>query len=480
MGRWHRISLPPGSGSGLIRIATAIIGFAMLGCASPPLHASQKPNFIIIFADDLGYGALACYGSTKNRTPHIDRMAAEGMRFTDFYVTSGVCTPSRSSLMTGCYPRRVGLHVDSANKWVLFPKAKKGLNPDEITISEILEGQGYATACIGKWHLGDQPPFLPTRQGFDYYYGIPYSNDMNRPAIPLPLMRNEEVIEAPAQQATLTQDYTREALAFIENHKGDPFFLYLPHTMVHLPLQASADFKGKSANGRYGDALEEVDWSTGEILKKLHELGIDKNTMVIFSSDNGSNGRGGGSNAPLRGFKGDTDEGSMRVPFVVRWPDRIPAKSVCPELASTIDLLPTIARLAGGTIPGDRVVDGMDIWPLMAGQEGARSPHEAFFYYHTGQLQAVRSGQWKLVLPQAKKKRGWSGEELDTPLRLINLAEDIHEDNDRSELFPEIVAKLSRFVEQARGDLGDMEKGGAGQREAGWVEDPSPLLRKAP
>jgi arylsulfatase A-like enzyme len=406
-------------------------------------------------------------------------MADEGMRFTDFYVTSGVCTPSRSSLMTGCYPRRVGLHVDSKNFWVLFPGAKKGLHPDEITVAEVLKKEGYATACIGKWHLGDQKEFLPTRQGFDYYYGIPYSNDMGGRRIPLPLMKNEEVIQAPADQPTLTQDYTKQALAFIENNKEKPFFLYLPHTMVHLPLQASAKFKNKSANGRYGDAVEEVDWSTGEILKKLKDLGIDNNTMVIFSSDNGSNGRNGGSNDPLRGFKGNTDEGSMRVPCIVRYPGSVPANTICRELASTIDILPTFAKLSGAAVPGDRIVDGKNIWPLMSGRKGAKSPHQAFYYYHTTQLQAVRSGKWKLILPLTQKKRGWSGQEH-APLRLVNLETDIHEDNDLSMQFPEIVKKLMAFADKARRDLGDMKSRGTGQRDAGWVENPTPRLLKKP
>ena len=463
-----------------ITMAGAGVLSTMLGCAVSAAKNSktQKPNFIFIYADDLGYGDLACYGSTKNRTPHIDKMADEGMRFTDFYVTSGVCTPSRSSLMTGCYPRRVNLHVDSNDKWVLFPNAKKGLHPDEITVAEVLKKQGYATAYIGKWHLGDQKEFLPTRQGFDYYYGIPYSNDMNRKAVPLPLMRNEKVIQAPADQQPLTQDYTKEALAFIEDNKEKPFFLYLPHTMVHVPLQASENFKGKSANGRYGDALEEVDFSTGEIIKKLKELGIDDNTMVIFSSDNGTYKGRGASNAPLRGHKGNTDEGSMRVPFVVRYPDGVPVNTVCGELASTIDILPTFAKLAGGKVPGDRIIDGKNIWSLMSGRKGAKSPHEAFYYYHTIQLQAVRSGKWKLILPLAVKKRGWSKKEENVPLKLIDLQTDIHEDNDLSKQFPQVVKKLLALAETARADLGDMQKKGAGQRDAGWVENPTPRLLK--
>lgn len=435
-----------------------------------------KPNFIFIYADDLGYGDLGCYGSEKNKTPNIDRLAEEGMRFTDFYVTSGVCTPSRSSLMTGCYPRRVDMHVDSRGLWVLFPNAKKGLNPEEITVAEVLKKEGYATGCVGKWHLGDQKQFLPTSQGFDYYYGIPYSNDMNRKKIPLPLLRNEEVIEAPVHQPSVTTDYTREAVKFIEENKDKPFFFYLPHTMVHVPLQASEKFKDKTSNGRYGDALAEVDWSTGQIMKKLKDLGIDDKTMVIFSSDNGTYRGRGGSNDPLRGFKGNTDEGSMRVPFVVRYPGKVPEGKVCGELASTLDILPTFAKLSGGGLPVDRVIDGKNIWPLMSGQEGAKSPYEAFYYYHTTQLQAVRSGNWKLILPLEVKKRGWSGSREDVPLKLVNLEEDIHEDHDVSRKHPEVVKRLKALADKARADLGDMDKEGAGQREAGWVEEPTPLL----
>ena len=269
-----------------------------------------KTNFIIIFCDDLGYGDIGCFGSKKHRTPNIDRMAAEGMRFTSFYVTSGVCTPSRSSLMTGCYPRRVNMHESDRNECVLFPVARKGLNPNEITIAEVLKSQGYATACVGKWHLGDQPEFLPTSQGFDYYYGIPYSNDMGgnqRSKNPsLPLLRNTKVIEAPANQNTLTKRYTRQVIKFITENKDRPFFVYLPHTMPHNPVHSSEKFHGKSANDGYGDAVEEIDWSTGEILAALSKLGIDERTLVVFTSDNGAAQRWGGSNLPLSGFKGST------------------------------------------------------------------------------------------------------------------------------------------------------------------------------
>lgn len=357
----------------------------------------------------MGYGDIGCFGSTKHRTPNIDKMAGEGMKFTDFYVTSGVCTPSRSSLLTGCYPKRVDMHQDSKGRCVLFPAGKKGLNPNEITIAELLKQQGYATCCIGKWHLGDQPKFLPTRQGFDCYYGIPYSNDMggSRPEKPpLPLMRNEKVIEAPANQNTLTKRYTAEALKFIKKNKDRPFFIYLPHSMVHNPLHASKTFRGKSANGIYGDAVEEVDFSTGQILDTLKKLNLDKNTLVVFTSDNGASNQFGGSNAPLRGHKGSTWEGGMREPCLMWWPGHIPAGKTCSQMAITMDLLPTFTALAGANLPVDREIDGRNIWPLMS-KSGVKSPHEAFYYYQIDQLQAVRSGKWKLHLPLKQKKKNW-------------------------------------------------------------------------
>jgi arylsulfatase A len=450
--------------------------FAGLFLSSCVIRDTPRPNIILIVADDLGYGDLGSYRSEKHRTPHLDKMAKEGMTFTSFYSTSGVCTPSRSSIMTGCYAQRTSMHVDEKNLWVLFPNAKKGLNPDEETIAELLKDDGYATACIGKWHLGDQPEFLPNNQGFDYYFGIPYSNDMNRKDIPLPLMLNGEVIEAPVNQEPLTKRYTEEAIKFIEENKARPFFIYLPHTMVHLPLQATASFRGRSKGGRYGDAVEELDWSTGEILKKIKQLGLDDNTMVIFTSDNGSYNVRAGSNNPLRGKKGDTDEGSMRVPFIVRYPGKISKGAFCTALTSTMDLLPTFTGLAGAGSPSEKI-DGKDIWGLMKGKE-TESPHQAFFYYHTTQLQAVRSGRWKLVLPQLKKKRGWSSVESKTPSQLFDLNNDIHEDRDVSGQNAEVVLRLLAYANKVKLELGNNGSKGSGQREAGWVEMSKPLLKK--
>ncbi|MDP6524635.1 MAG: sulfatase [Kiritimatiellia bacterium] len=457
-------------------IALCMMAIVIPAFTTAKAQSAGKPNVIIIFIDDMGYGDLGCYGSEKNRTPQIDRMAAEGMRFTDFYVACSVCTPSRAALMTGCYPRRVNLHVDEKNLCVLFPGARKGLNPTEITIAEVLKSQGYATACIGKWHLGDHPDFLPTSQGFDYYYGIPYSNDMHRKPIPLPLVRNEKAIEAPVHQPTITKRYTEEAIRFIRKNKEKPFFVYLPHAMVHLPLHASKDFKGKSANGIYGDATEEIDWSTGEIIKTLKELGIDDNTLVVFTSDNGSTGRHGGSNVPLRGNKGRTDEGGMRVPCIMRYPGRIPANKVCADVSGTIDFLPTIAALSGARIPGDRIIDGKNIWPLMSAAPGAKSPHEAFYYYQMDQLQCVRSGKWKLHLPMDSKKRNWGKPEGKTPVQLFDLEENIAEDKDLSRQHPEVVDRLMKLADKMRQDIGDLDKAGANQRPAGWVEKAQPRL----
>ena len=443
-------------------------------------ETSRPPNFIVVFCDDLGYADIGPFGAQRHATPTLDAMAQEGIRLTDFYSTCSVCTPSRSSLMTGCYPRRVNMHVDERNLCVLFPAARKGLHPDEVTVAEVLHNVGYATACIGKWHLGDHPDFLPTKQGFDHYFGIPYSNDMHRKPVPLPLLRNETVIEAPVQQDTITKRYTDEAVAFIRANKDRPFFLYLPHTAVHLPLFPGKAFHGKSRGGKYGDWVEEIDWSMGRLLETLRSEGIDRQTLVLFTSDNGSYREKAGSNAPLRGRKGRTDEGGMRVPCVARWPGRIPANTRSAAVTSTIDLLPTFAALAGTTAPADRTIDGRDIWPILNGQPGATSPHEAFYYYQMDQLQAVRSGRWKLFVSLESKKRNWGKPEGKTELKLFDLVADIHEDRNVATAHPEVVARLLRLAERARADLGDMERPGTGQRPAGWVDKPSPRLAKKP
>jgi len=448
--------------------------------------ATGPPNFIVILCDNLGYGDVGCFGSKKHRTPHVDRMAAEGLRLTSFYVTSGVCTPSRASLMTGCYPRRVNLHVNEQGGQVLFPVSRKGLHPDEITIAEVLGQRGYATTCIGKWHLGDQPPFLPTRQGFGSYFGIPYSDDMvarkGSGWPPLPLMRDEQVVEAPADRDTLTRRYTEEAVKFIAANRDRPFFLYLPHAMpgsTRHPF-ASERFRGKSANGAYGDAVEEIDWSTGEILACLKKLGIDERTLVLWTSDNGAFHGGGGSNKPLSGWGYTTTEGGMRVPCVVRRPGAIPAGATCDELCTTMDLLPTFARLAAARPPADRIIDGKDIWPLLAGEQGARSPHEAFHYYYMAQLQAVRSGRWKLCLPLEAKWVSFGGKTQPSPAQLYDLDADVGETTNVADEHPHVVERLLALAEKARDDLGDIGREGRDQRPAGFVHDPKPRQEAQP
>ncbi len=461
----------------LIRLALAAL--ILPACAGLGTDERRPPNFILIYVDDMGYGDIGCFGSEKNRTPHLDTLAAEGMRLTDFYVASSVCTPSRAALMTGNYPQRVGLHLDESELCVLFPGGRKGINPSELTLAESLKEVGYATACVGKWHLGDQLEFLPTRHGFDEYYGIPYSNDMvartgpGRP--PLPLMRGEVVIEAPANQDLLTKRYTEESVRFIREHADEPFFLYLPHAMVHLPLHASDEFRGKSANGIYGDAVEEIDASTGALVATLRELGIADDTLIIFTYDNGSTGRNGGSNGQLRGRKGQTWDGGQRVPCVAWWPGKIPASSVCSELTAAFDLFPTFAELADARAPE---MDGRDIGALLRGEEGASSPHEVFYYYQMNQLHAVRSGRWKLHLPLADKRRNWGKSEGEVPLQLFDLVAEISEETDVSGEHPEVVARLTALAEEARRTLGDIDRAGSEQREAGWVD--SPDVRRMP
>ncbi|HET6441832.1 MAG TPA: sulfatase [Phycisphaerae bacterium] len=422
-----------------------LVGGAAAAAAMPAavLRAAgqRPPNFVFLFADDLGYADLGCYGSDKIATPNLDRMAAEGIRFNDFYTGEPVCTPTRAALMTGCYPKRVGLH-----RHVLFPSSKTGLNPSEITVARLLKDQGYATMCIGKWHLGHHPEFLPTRHGFDAYYGIPYSNDMPTPTPDggkgVVLLRDEKVIEHPTDQATLTERYTAEAVKFIKANKDRPFFLYLPHTMPHLPLHVSERFKGKSKGGLYGDVVECIDWSCGEILAAIQQAGIDEQTLVIFTSDNGPHEHPA---PPLRGGKGSTWEGGMRVPFIARWPGKVPAGAACAEQASVMDILPTFAGLAGARAPTDRVIDGKDIWPLVSGRPGARSPHEAFFYYSAyGDLSAVRRGQWKLHI-KAPASRASAKEKEAVPLpALYDLSVDVGEQTNVAADHPDVVEQLTK------------------------------------
>ncbi len=447
----------------------------LFGCAE---KSERPPNFVIIFIDDLGYADIGPFGSTLNRTPHLDRMAAEGMKLTDFYVASSVCTPSRAALMTGCYPQRVDMEHNalpgSGNNLVLFPGDPKGLNPSEITIAEILKEAGYATAIVGKWHLGDQKQWLPTHHGFNSYFGIPYSNDMGvgntrRNYPPLPVIEELDVIEEEPDQGYLTKRYTEKSLEFIEANKDTPFFLYLPHIMVHLPRFASPAFKGKSNNGLYGDIVEELDWSVGQVLDKLCELDIDENTVVLFFSDNGgtrSTDTYKVSNLPLRGGKASMWEGGFRVCSLAWSPGRIPAGSSSSELTTSMDLLPTFAHLSGAKVPDDRIIDGKDISSILKGEPNAKTPHEAFFYRRGNMFYAVRSGDWKLFVQDYTK-----GNNTLPAGSLFNLKEDIGETTDVSKNNPEVVARLNVLAEASRIDLGDgPDKPGSNVRKAAYID----------
>ena len=430
-----------------------------------------SPNIILINCDDLGYGDLGCYGSIRNRTPHIDRLAQEGMRFTDFYMASPVCSPSRAAMMTGCYPPRIGFG-SFHGEVVLFPGYNIGLSEEEVTVASQLKEAGYATKIIGKWHCGDQPEFLPTRHGFDEYFGIPYSNDMGRQSDrpdnpPLPVVRNETVVQQQPDQRGITERYAEEAVNFIDRHANEPFFLYLAHMYVHVPLFVPKQFLESSENGAYGGAVECIDWSVGTILDRLKELGIDENTLIIFTSDNGSRAQGeGGSNDPCRGTKQETWEGGQRVPCIMRWPDRIEAGATCNAVVSSMDFFPTFSVLANTPIPGDRKIDGYDISPLMFNMK-ATAPNDTFFYYRQNSLEAVRVGDWKLHF----RKQGHVIQEL------YNLREDIGESRNRYEEVPEVVASLETKAAAIREDLGDEALGivGKGTRHIGRIENGKPL-----
>lgn len=443
-----------------LSFSTLMVSFTL---AYAQQATEKSPNFIVIFTDDQGYGDLGTYGNPTIKTPNIDRMATEGQKWTNFYVAANVCTPSRAGLLTGRLPIRSGMQGDSANR-VLFPNSKGGLPASEVTIAKLLKQSGYQTAIIGKWHLGSLPQYLPTRHGFDYYYGIPYSNDMDRvDSIPyvkaitqpknayfqVPLMRNEEIVERPAVQNTLTERYTAEAINYIKSNKEKPFFLYLAHSMPHVPLFPNAKFKGKSARGIYGDVIEEIDWSVGEIINTLKESGLDKNTYVIFITDNGPwkmFRELGGSSGPLYGAKGNSYEGGVRVPAIFWAPGHVKPQQVT-EIGSALDILPTLAKLAHAELPSDRIYDGYNLSEVLQGN-AERSPRKEMFYYHASKLVAIRKGTYKLNL--------YSNSEIGYPdvlkkldkAQLFNLNEDIMERYDIADQYPDIVKQLKALAEE--------------------------------
>lgn len=454
------------------RMAAALVALLLIdartGSASernPP----QPPNIIVIFADDLGYGDLRCYGHPSIRTPNLDRMASEGLRFTQFYSAAEVCTPSRAGLLTGRLPIRSGMC--SSKRRVLFPDSGGGLPEAELTIAEALKQAGYDTACVGKWHLGHLPQFLPTNHGFDRYFGIPYSNDMDRVADApkgrqaflspkseywnVPLMRNGEVVERPTDQTTLTKRYTEEAITFVSDYVArrdrKPFFLYFAHSMPHIPLFRSSDFEDVSRRGLYGDVIEEIDWSVGEVLNALRETGLDKETLVWFTSDNGpwlTHGLQGGSAGLLRDGKGSTFEGGMREPGIAWWPGTIEPRDTM-ELGSTLDILPTACALAGVALPDDRAYDGYDLSPLLI--DGKESPRKEMLYYRGDELYAVRFGPWKAHFIT---QTGYGGrpQKHDPPL-LHNVEVDPSETTDVASEHPEVLTEIAAVVEKHRSDV---------------------------
>jgi arylsulfatase A len=435
--------------------------------------AADKPNFVVINIDDMGYADIEPFGSKLNRTPNLTRMAAEGRKLTSFYAAP-VCSPSRAALMTGCYAKRA-LPIPH----VLFPGNDIGLNPQEITVAELLKAAGYTTGMVGKWHLGDQPEFLPRRQGFDSFFGLPYSNDMgpaadgvksdlgaplpknprgNQP--PLVFLRDDTVVQRvlAKDQTTLVTRYTDEAISFLQKNKERPFFLYLPHNAIHFPLYPGKAFHGKSKNGLIGDWIEEVDWSVGRVLDTLRELKLDSKTLVIFTTDNGGTGRS--MNTPFRGNKGSTWEGGMRVPTIAWWPGKIPAGTETDAITGMMDILPTLVKLGGGQLPTDRKLDGGDIWPLLADDAGAKSPHEAFYYYRGLKLEAVRVGEWKLHLANGA---------------LFNLQTDAGESKDVAAANAEVVNRLRAVADLMKDDLG-LEGIGPGCRPLGKVAMAKPIM----
>lgn len=483
----------------LSHLCAAAVLSALLVSGKRIVPLEEKPNIVIIFCDDLGYGDIGSFGATEYQTPYLDQLAMQGMRFTQFYVAEAVCSASRAALLTGCYPNRIGiLHA-------LMPNAKNGISQEEKTMAELLKEKNYSTAIFGKWHLGSQQKFLPLQHGFDEYTGLPYSNDMwpvgydglpltdtanwrRKEFPPLPLIEGNEttrIIRTLDDQAELTGLYTQKAVDFINRKKNQPFFLYLAHSMPHVPLAASSRFKGKSNMGLFGDVIMEIDWSVGEIMKALKKNGIEKNTIIIFTSDNGpwlNFGNHAGNTGGLREGKGASYEGGMKVPFIIRWPTQIKAGTICNKMASTIDLLPTFAAITDGKLP-EHKIDGLNILSLFRGEAKADPRQEFYYYYGSNQLEGVRQGNWKLVLPHkgrsyvgfAPGKDGYPGsvnENAESGLALYDLRRDPGERYDVKDTYPEIVASLQKLADKAREDLGDAIKGVKGKnvRKPGYTD----------
>lgn len=456
---------------------------------APPADAAERsPNFVIVFIDDMGYADIGSFGAQGYQTPHLDQMAREGRIFTDFYVTQAVCSASRAGLLTGCYNVRVGI------QGALAHRSDIGLHADEMTLADLVKQKGYATAIYGKWHLGHHPKFLPTEHGFDEFFGIPYSNDMwpyhptaKKGFPPLPLFDDTQIVNTNVtgqDQEQFTTWFTERAVQFIEQNKDQPFLIYLPHPMVHVPLYVSDKFRGKSEQGLFGDVVMELDWSMGQIIQSLREHQLDKDTMVIFTSDNGpwlSYGDHAGSALPLREGKGTMFDGGCRVPTVMWWPGTIPADTVCRQPAMTIDLLPTIAQLIDAPLP-DHMIDGKDIWPLIVGDPEATSPHEAYYFYYAAELQAIRMGRWKLHFPHSYRtlagRPGGTGgiptnyEQAKIGLSLFDLDNDIGETTCVADQHPEIVARMKELGDKMRAELGDSatKRKGSGNRPPGRLE----------
>ena len=466
----------------------SVLLLALSNQVLPAAQTSNQPNIVLILIDDMGYGDVGPFGSTLNRTPRIDEMAKEGMKLTSCYAAV-ICSCSRAQVMTGCYGQRVSIVAACP------PAFPSGLSPSEHTVADDLKAQGYATMCVGKWHLGDQPEFLPLHHGFDHYFGLPYSNDMLDTSTALgvpvvPLMRDDKVIELITEpnQDFLTQRYTEEALKFIENNRDHPFFLYFAHTAVHVPIHPGRAFQGKSKNGQFGDWVEEVDWSVGQVLDKLRELKLDSNTLVIFTSDNGpwlKKGKDAGTAAPLRGGKFTTWEGGEREPTLAWWPGHVPAGVVTDTIAKNCDFRPTFVSLAGGTVPATPKIDGQDLSPLLLGKVSSLS-NDVFYYYAQYSLEAVREGPWKLALrpqrdgPRWDKTATFSPDAATSEPRLYNLDTDIGETTNVAAQHPDIVAHLTDLFNGMAADLGHDNKPGPGVRPPGHVDNPVLLFPAVP